>query len=216
MSIFGFYFVGNLLREAGWPRKQGVFKGLAYDTVFVDLAIGQAMDWGAGLGAGHPRLSLQMIAEMYRDRDWESDEAPNLKLYLDDMAKDDSWSAASSPMDAAQPVQLAEHFGRSMKLEYFQHKKTRALIEPHFLHALLWGLSNPDRFDAWYRSKHARQESRLPEMLEAGLDVEHLPSLPEFLEYCEQIVRDYERDIGPLPPIPPRLLDDATALGWKV
>ena len=53
-------------------------------------------------------------------------------------------------------------------------------------------------------------------MRSAGVDVGELPPLPEFLASSEQIVHDYERDIGPLPSIPPTLLDDAVALGWRI
>jgi hypothetical protein len=90
-------------------------------------------------------------------------------------------------------------------------------MEPLLFNALMWGLSNPDRFEAWYESAKAEYESNAPEAISHGLEIhESLSSLPQFYENCEQIVRDYERDVQPLPPIPPRLLDDATALGWKI
>lgn len=216
VSIFGFYFVSQLLREAGWPRKQGILKGESYDTFMVDAAIAQSVDWGAALGAGHPRLSLQMIAEMFRDRDWDSnDQAPNVKLVVEQLADQDAWSAAASPRDAVKPPQLAAGFGRSIRPEQFRDERFCAAMEQLVLEALLWGLSNPDRFAAWYSAYLTHMESRTPTMREAGLEVELSP-LPEFLANSEQIVRDYERDVGPLPSIPPRLLDDATALGWKI
>lgn len=83
------------------------------------------------------------------------------------------------------------------------------------LQALLWGLSNPDRFEAWYESMLAHRESILPMMQAAGVQAD-LPSLQDFFESSAQIIRDYERDIGPLPSIPGKLLDDAAALEWKV
>ena len=214
VSIFGFYFVTQLLREAGWPRKQGILRGESYDTVMVDAAIAQSVDWGGALGAGRPRLSLQIIAEMFRDR-WDSDDAPNVKMVIDELAGQDTWSAAASPRDAVQPPQLSARLGRSIRPEQLQDERLRAAMEQLVLEALLWGLSNPDRFAAWYRAYLTHMESRTPTMREADLDVELSP-LPEFLASSEQIVRDYERDIGPLPSIPPRLLDDATALGWKI
>ena len=83
--------------------------------------------------------------------------------------------------------------------------------------ALVWGSSNPNRFEAWYSSVVEDYRSMLPKMQAAGLEVgSELPSLPQKFEDSEQIVRDYERDIGPLPSIPPRLLSDAEALGWRV
>ncbi len=39
MSIFGFYFVSGLLREAGWPKKQGFFKKEVLDTTILDSAL---------------------------------------------------------------------------------------------------------------------------------------------------------------------------------
>ena len=50
MSIFGFFFVTSLLRETGWPRKQGILGGETYDTMIVDGVIDQMVDWGAALG----------------------------------------------------------------------------------------------------------------------------------------------------------------------
>jgi hypothetical protein len=214
MSIFGFYFVAQLLREAGWPRKQGMFKGQAYDTFMVDVAIAQSVDWAAALGAGRPRLSLQMIAEMFRDRDWDSDEAPNVKIVVDELQ--DTWSAVASPQDVVQPVKFAERLGRSMSLDQFRDSRMRVVMEEYVRDALLWGLSNPDRFAAWYSANLEHHESQMPEMRRAGLDIDELPPLPEFFANSEEIVRDYEREFNPLPAIPRRLLDDATALGWKI
>jgi hypothetical protein len=214
MSIFGFYFVTQLLREMGWPRKQSIFKGESYDTFVADAVIAQSVDWGAALGAGHPRLSLQMIAEMFRDR-WDTDDPPNVKMFIEKSAAQDTWSSAASPRDAVQPPQLTAHFGRSIRPEQFQDRRAQAAMEQLVLEALLWGLSNPDRFAAWYDAALEDQGSRVPRMRGVGLDVE--PSLPmeEWLALSE-IVHDYEREVGPLPSIPPRLLDDATALGWKI
>jgi hypothetical protein len=62
MAIFGFYFVSGLLREAGWPRKQGLFRRDVLDTTILDSAIDQMVDWAASLGAGRPALALQIVA----------------------------------------------------------------------------------------------------------------------------------------------------------
>ena len=63
MSIFGFYFVSEILREAGWPRRKGVFNSTAViDTIILDGATDQMIDWAAALGAGRPTLALQALA----------------------------------------------------------------------------------------------------------------------------------------------------------
>lgn len=215
MSIFGFYYVTKLLHEAGWPRKQGILRGQSYDALLVDAAIAQAVEWGSALGAGRPELALKMIAEMFRDR-WDGDDAPDVKMVVERLAGQDDWSAAASPRDAVQLPPLAARLGSSMRPEELQDARTRAAIEQLVLEALLWGLSNPERVSAWYSAYLTKMELRTPAMREAGLDVEVPPGLPEFVAYGEAIVRDYEREIGPLPSIPPRLRDAATALGWSI
>jgi hypothetical protein len=215
MSIFAFYFAAQLLQEAGWPRKLGMFKSEGYDTSIVESAYAQSIDWGAALGAGRPRLALQMIAEMLRDRNWEGDDAPDVKVVVE--GSQETWSKTASPQEAAQPLELAKHWGKStISVQEFTDRRLLPMMDQVLLEALLWGLSNPDRFDAWYTSNVADHESKLPLMRSAGVDVGELPSLPQFYEDSEQIVRDYERDIGPLRSIPPKLLADAEALGWRV
>jgi dGTPase len=65
MATFGCFFVTGLLREAGWPRPQGLLRKEVIDTMILDSAIDQMIDWSAAIGAGRPRLGLQVIAEMF-------------------------------------------------------------------------------------------------------------------------------------------------------
>ena len=41
------------------------------------------------------------------------------------------------------------------------------VMEPHF-HALLWGLIDPDRFEAWYESTRGRSRVQPSEWRSAG------------------------------------------------
>lgn len=219
MSIFAFYFATQLLSEAGWPRKLGMFKGVGYNAEMVDAVFAQSIDWGAAVGAGRPQLGLSMIGEMFRDRDWEDDNAPNVKGVVEGLREDERespWGKATSPQDAVPSrVQFAAGMTSLSHEQYLGLKG--APTEQYLLSAVLWGLDNPDRFEAWYSSKLADFASNLPVYRKAGLDVEdELPSLLEHFENSEEIVRDYERDIQPLPSIPPRLLADAERLGWRV
>jgi hypothetical protein len=212
MSIFAFYFASNLLLEMGWPRKLGRFKGMGYDAIIVDAAYAQSIDWGASLGAGRPRLSLQMIAHMFRDRDWEGDDAPNVKAFVE-AAIEDSWAAAASPQEASTPTQLAERMS-TISFEQFNDVRAGRLMDQFLLGALLWGLAYPDRFETWYTARLT--DPKLPFYRSMGLEIDDMPSLHQFYEDGEQIVRDYEREVDPLPEIPPRLLADAKALGWRI
>src|SRR4051794_8866336 len=103
----------------------------------VDVAIAQSVDWGGALGAGRPRLALQMISEMFRAR-WDSDQPPNVKLFVE--GSRDRWSAAASPGDAVRPSQFGEH-GSTISWQEFNDPKWRPIMEQWVFHALLWGLS---------------------------------------------------------------------------
>lgn len=216
MSIFGYYFIGSLLRDAGWPRKQGLFRGEAYDTTIVDAAIDQMVDWAASLGAGRPTIALQMIAEMFRDRNWDGDDAPQIKTFIDGARE--SWKGAlnAAPREILQPIRLGSTFGSSISAKNFQDARLRVELEQNVLEALLWGLANPDRFAAWYTSTAEDHQSLLDFMRSSSLAVDELPALEDWFGQCEKIVRNYERDIGPLRTIPKKLLADAHALGLNI
>ena len=162
MSIFAFYFTANLLREAGWPRKLGRFKGEGYDTEIADAAVAQSIDWGATLGAGRPRLALQMIAEMFRDRDWDGDDAPDVKAFVE-ADTSGPWATGASPQEAVPPLELAKHWGKSITLEQFRDQRAVPMEQP-LLGALLWGLRT--------------QSASRPGMGQAGavrVDAAHVP-----------------------------------------
>ena len=216
MSIFGYYFIGSLLQEAGWPRKQGLFRGEAYDTTVVDAAIDQMVDWAASLGAGRPTIALQMIAEMFSDRNWDGDDAPQIKTFIDGARE--SWKGAlnAAPREILQPIHLESKFGSSISAKNFQDARLRVALEQNFLEALLWGLANPDRFAVWYASTAQHHQSSLDFMRSSDLAVDELPALEEWFGQCEEIVRNYERNIGPLRAIPKKLLADSRALGLNI
>jgi hypothetical protein len=213
MSIFGFYFVGSLLGEMKWPRKLGMFKGDGYDTFIVDSTIDAMVDWAAAIGAGRPKRGLQVISEMFRDR-WDAENPPDIKMFVETARKD--WQPDARPCEVVKPVHLAQAFGKSISVKDFQDSRLRTALEQYTLFALLLGLANPKSFATWYTGQAAEAERSLPFARHAGLEVDSLPSLEEFIENSDQILDSYEREVGPLPSIPTRLLSDAQALGWRV
>jgi len=53
-------------------------------------------------------------------------------------------------------------------------------------------------------------------MQKAGVDIDSLPTLDEFLKESEEMLRGYEEEVDPLPPIPKKLLNDAKVLGIDI
>ena len=156
MSMFGYYFVELLLRDAGWPRKLILFKGEGYNTGVADAVIDQMVDWAASLGARRPALALQVIAEMSRDGDWTSD-APQIKGFIDGVRESWDRTPNAAPREIVQPIRLQGAFGISISVKNLQD--ARVPLEQNVLWALLWGLANPARFRAWYESESENNES---------------------------------------------------------
>lgn len=217
MSIFGLYFVGSLLHEMGWPRKQGLFRRLVVDTTVADLTIDQMITWAASLGAGRPALALQIIADMFRDRNWDSDDAPQIDGVIKGSRGSRDKVPHASPLEYVQPVRYAKHFGATISAKrLFTKSEMLSALEQYVLEALIWGLADPKRFAVWYADEAQRHASKLSLYQRSGLAADAMPALGEFFDACEQIVRNYEREVGPLPKIPAKLLSDARALGINV
>lgn len=217
MSIFGFYYVTTILKQAGWPKRRGLFSSKAgVDTLIADAVINQMIDWSAALGACRPKLALQIIAWIYKDKDWEGEDAPRIVDFIN-KAKD-IWDARGnkSPHDIIEPFKLSKHFGRTIRSKDLKNNLILTALEQVCLEGLLWGLVNPDRFKSWYESHYKNQKEKLPLMQKAGVEIDSIPTLSEFLKESEQMLKGYESEVGPLLPIPPKLLDDVRILGIKI
>lgn len=214
MSVFGLYFVGNLLREAGWPRKQGLFGRESYDSIVLDAAMVQMINWAASLGAGRPVRALQMIAEMNRDRDWSGPDAPRIKDFLDEVG--DAWgNDGAGPSDDIEGAIFQKH-GKSISAQDFTQPQMRNILEQLCLDGLLWGLGYPDAFARWYQAQIERHEAMSPVRERAGLKIDPPLPLEQFFDDNAAILEEYESEIGMLPAVPERLVSDARSLGRAI
>lgn len=215
MSIFGFYFVKNLLREAGWPRKKGILRKDVVDTTILDGAIDQMVDWAAAIGAGRPKLGLQVLAEMFRDRDWTSDNAPSIQQFIDTMRLENSaWAGdvCLAPREIVDPNRFAQ-IGKTIDAKKLTDKQMRIALEQFCLEGLLWGFANPDAFRAWYIGYLEDADGRRALAKAGDVNVFDPSDLSSLFDDSETILRNYEQDIGLLPEIPDRLHAEARALG---
>lgn len=204
MSIFGFYFTSNLLNEMGWPKEQGLLRKKVIDTVILDSAVDQMIDWAASIGAGRPRLALQIIAYLYNDRDWSSADAPDIKAFMDNA----DWETAldMAPHEVIESLRLSKKLGPTVEAKLFASEELRSALEQLFMLSLLYGLGRPYQFELWY-SHYLREYKKM------GLNTDTPRTLREFYSDSETIIRNYERDIDNLPTfIPTKLLEIAQSL----
>lgn len=216
-SIFGFYYVVGLLSHMGWPRRRSLFNSEAVvNSLILDSAIEQMIDWSASIGACRPDLALQIIATMLRGTDWESKDAMNLGDEVSNMKK--QWAergSSDNPREAVKPVKFSKH-GDVITMKQLKDKEIQHALEVYCYESLIWGLINSDSFKIYYSTNEKRQKDKLPEYEKAGLGVDYIPSLDQILKEGEEILKGYEKEIRPLSPIPQKLKADAFSLGIKV
>jgi len=216
-SIFGFYYVVGLLSHMGWPRRRGLFSSEAVvDSLILDSTIDQMIDWSASIGACRPNMGLQIIASMFRDMDWESKEALDIGAEINNLKK--QWVERgnnSNPREAVKPVKFSKTT-KVISMKQLKDKDIQHALEVYCYESLMWGLVNSDSFQTYYSTNEKRQREQLPEYKKAGLAVDSIPTLDQILNDGEEILRNYEKEIRPLSPIPQKLKEGALSLGIKV
>jgi len=216
-SIFGFYYIMGLLSHMGWPRRKSLLNSEAVvDSLILDSAVEQMIDWATSIGAHRPKLALQVIATMLRGTDWESKDAMNLSTEVSNMKK--QWAkrgGSNNPREAVKPVKFSKH-SKVMTTKQLKDKEISHAFEVYCYESLIWGLVNPDDFKTYYSANEKKQREKMPEYKKAGLAVDHIPTLDQILEEGEEILKGYEKEIRQLLPIPQKLQNDAVSLGIKI
>jgi len=216
-SIFGFYYIVGLLSHIGWPRRRSLFNSEAVvDSLILDSAVEQMIDWAASIGACRPKLGLQIIASMFRDMDWNSKEALDISAETSNLKK--QWierSNSNNPREVIKPVKFSK-YSNLTSMKQLKDKKIQHALEVYCYESLFWGLVNPDSFKTYYSENEKRQREQLPEYKKSGLAVDYIPTLDQILKEGEEILKGYGKEIRPLSPIPQKLLDGALSLGIQV
>lgn len=213
-SIFGFYYIMGLLSHMGWPRRKSFLNSEAVvDSLMLDSAVEQMIDWAASIGACRPKLALQIIATMLRETDWESKDAMNLSVEVNNMKK--QWAErgnSDNPREAVKPVKFSKH-SKAMTMKQLKDKEISHAFEVYCYESLIWGLTNSDNFKIYFSANEERQRERMPEYKKAGLAVDYIPTLDQILKEGEEILEGYGKEIRQLSPVPQKLLKDAISLG---
>jgi len=170
----------------------------------------------ASIGACRPKLALQIIATMIRGTDWESKDPMNLSAEVSNMKK--QWverGNSDNPREAVKLVKFSKH-SEVMAMKQLKDKEISHALEVYCYESLVWGLVNPDNFKTYYSVNKERQREKMPEYQKAGLAADYIPTLDQILKDGEEILKDYEKEIRELSPIPQKLQNDAISLGIEV
>jgi hypothetical protein len=215
-SIFGFYCVFFLLKDSGWPRRKSLFNSQTIiDSLFLDSVINQMIDLSACIGACKPKLALRVIATMLRDNDWNSEESFNILKFIKDLEKSWEGRGNTNPRDIVKPVKFSKH-QKVTSVKDLKDQNIKTALEQYFFEGLIWGLINSNGFKKYFETNEKRQKDNLTFYKEAGLKVDYVPTLNQFIKESEEIIIGYEKEIRSLSPIPDKLMNDVIYLGIVV
>jgi hypothetical protein len=215
-SYFGYYFVEGLLSQMGWPRRRSLISSKAIvDSLVLDGAISQMIDWAASIGACRPDLALRMIATMFRANDWNSEDSLSIQTAVNDNKELWHERGDSDPLEVVKPFRFSEK-RKLVNAKDLNDTKMRFALETYCFESLIWGLANPGSFKEYFESKNERHSDRMQLYKKMDLDMESIPTLDQTLESGEKILSGYAKNVGILSPIPQRLIEDARSLGIEV
>lgn len=206
------FFVNGMLRAENWPREIGRFKKKwVVDAQIVDSMCFQLAQLGVTLGATRPRLALQLLADIFRTRDWEKKPLSALLVDLDPSARI-SAAPAQKPWHSIVTLRLAE-YGASMgeqliPWELLAHENYRAELSISCAAGLVWGLIHPSEATEAIDRESARLNQDLPRWKQAGLAVDpgyEVPNVWQAGINAEDMLTSYQVECRPLIPLPSAL-----------
>lgn len=215
MAILGLYFTKNMLNQTGWPRKKGVFSKSVIDSAILDGIINQMIDWAASVGAGRPKLAIQVLAYEFMGKDWGSGDAPDIVKCFMLMEKDLHQNKA--PHEIVERETITKSFGALVRGDITTDKQFIALLENYFIIGVVLGLGGKESFESWHSKMNEDFEKNEELYKTARLDVGGLRSLNQYYEASAEIVMLYLKEMDvKQPKIPKNLLEDARSLGAKL
>jgi hypothetical protein len=172
------------------------------------------------LGAGRPRLAVQVIGDTFKDRDWLTQSAPELVAMLSVMWGA-TWQGEPEPIDSlllknpddppwkaifrrTSEVSVNENVPWTLLGDY----EFQGLLNYNAAGGMLWGLRRGELVAQALESERQQHEKIIPESRAAGLTLPAdyaPPTVNVFVDDCEEFVRSFERNVHPLLPIPPEL-----------
>jgi len=209
---FPVYFLYGLLRSANWPRRVGMIaKKEVVDPRVVDTARVGLAELGVGLGAGSPALAARLLADIFRDRDWNTQPLSELLPEMDPSALVASqpaklpWQALVQTPMAQEPDVTKEEY---MPWDLLADRSFRLDLYYTLARGLMWGILHPNEANAAYEGHARGLRQRLPMIRHAGLVLDpgfSPPTLPEWIDGHETIVLAYEKERRRLVALPAAL-----------
>lgn len=209
MTTFASYCLANIIKSAGWPHKGGLFSGgPVVDLKVVDLAAKQVVQIGVCLACTDAQMGANLIADAFRDRDWQAQPFEELidLLGLERRMASHPDSPLEALLDPGMVEWGASTGRKSIPWDWLWKPEFAFHNVGAFASGLVWGFTNPDLANQTLRTEFQTLEQIAVPMKKAGLLINESPTFQRFRNSCQEIVNAFVTEIRPIAPSPASLL----------
>ena len=201
-QTFPDFFVFGMLKSMKWPRKVGLLKKHdVVDPMVVEVLCVQLAELGVTLGAGRPAVAAQLLADLFRERDWAEKPLSELLGVLDPSQRVDA-NSTNLPWESISTLRFKP---ASMPWELLANREFRGSVAWLCAEGLVWGLLHPSEAVNAINQHNARVNARVPEYRRAGLALDPgfvAPSAEGAFATAEEMVTAYQEECRRLVPLP--------------
>lgn len=209
---FSEFFFFGLLRQAGWPHNDGVLtKDATVDPRLVDEVFQGLAQIGIVLGAGRPALGAQLLADIFRVRDWSAQPLGKLLGELDPSNRI-AGAPTALPWETIVRLRLAQEPDITkpevMPWEMLEDRSFRVRLHLACAEGLIWGLLHPGAAEAAINRHGAELSKNAPTLERAGVEFDagsSPPNMERAVAAAEDMVNSYETKCRQLIPLPDAL-----------
>jgi hypothetical protein len=210
---FPTYWLFGFLNHMGWPRTTGLFRRRKIVShLIVCSAVRELVHSAIALGVERPNTAIKLLADLLIKRDWSQQSVKELWNALDPSEKVSNQPEkspeeiiASFPMTVPDPTNPEEVQQDLIAWENVLTENFSAHYHWVFSQGLVWGFIHPKEALAHHEKQRKKYLTRLPEMLQAGLDVHPIKPLEELANAIENLVDSFQNEFHPFGEIPQEL-----------
>ena len=202
---FAEFYVENRLRSWGWPRQKGlIHKITVVDAFTLDQALEEIIQVTMGIGAGRKRLALSLLTELSEDRskagvdDCIDELLRQAEQKIALFGEHRPWRSlmALRPPDSGRFVPIPELQPGAGALQWrdLNREPFISAIPTWYREGLAWGLHHHREVDECFEAARVAGLSASPPY--------EIPTSDTLYDWCDEWIRDYEKQVGPLPEYP--------------
>ena len=200
---FPTYHLIGLLNSMGWPKKTGSFiKKETVNRIVLFVAVQALVKTAIALGTEKPDISINLLANLFGEKDWPHDSTQELWDKLDPNEKIcNDPNKTPEKIIAPTPLSASDKPKSFVDWKFIFQEEFQLLLHWSFGEGLVWGLNHPK--DAIVSHEKSHQEMlNLPESLRIDIGIQPVGDLQTLAGEAEDVFNSFQQEIHPLVLVP--------------